>query len=378
MVEELPTCQCVAAQPPYDRLTSIYCVLSNISTQIAGQTPANQNVAQRANIMFRAVGDSLTLGFTATTSYPAQMLVLNPTWDVINLGVSSETVAQMQTRYPTEVAPFYDPRRQMSVVSLWGGTNDIFFGASAATVKSRIQTYCETAKAAGFVVVVLSIIARSTFNAGQEAIRLEVNQWLRENHTTFAHALSDVGGLSVFNSLAATANPTWYTDGTHITDAGQTLVAQTTNTAFATIPQVNTNVFETVAFNCGLVNNQSVDTATATKVLFDSEEFDTAGMFASSRFTPTIPGLYRLNSTIRWFSLPACTCWIRIYKNGALYREVLNQQTVTSNFTQQINAIVAADGVDDYFEIYAEQNSGGSVLIQGVNYMTFFEGNGPL
>jgi hypothetical protein len=85
-----------------------------------------------------------------------------------------------------------------------------------------------------------------------------------------------------------------------------------------------------------------------TKVLFNTEEFDTNSNFASSRFTPTVAGYYQINSSVSVGTGTQLVC--SIYKNGSEYKRGVNI-TVSSN-QSVASSIVYCDGSTDYVEIF--------------------------
>lgn len=125
---------------------------------------------------------------------------------------------------------------------------------------------------------------------------------------------------------------------------------------------------------------QTIPNATLTKVLFQTEEFDTNSNYASSRFTPTVEGYYQLNAEVRLDGASGTgEMMIMIYKNGAGYKRGTNQQgtQIAANFwAMQVSSIVYANGTTDYFEIYVQQGSGGSVSVTAVDSpaITWFNG----
>jgi len=100
-----------------------------------------------------------------------------------------------------------------------------------------------------------------------------------------------------------------------------------------------------------------------TKVLFDTEEFDTNSNFASSRFTPTVAGYYQINSSISVGTGTQLVC--SIYKNGTEYKRGVNV-TVTNN-QSVASSIVYFNGSTDYSEIYcfsgASQNTNTGIAL---------------
>jgi hypothetical protein len=70
---------------------------------------------------------------------------------------------------------------------------------------------------------------------------------------------------------------------------------------------------------------------------------------------------------------------IILYKNGSEYKRGTNQQgtQIATNFwAMQVSSLVYANGTSDYFEIYIQQGSGGSVTVTAVNNpaITWFNG----
>jgi hypothetical protein len=125
---------------------------------------------------------------------------------------------------------------------------------------------------------------------------------------------------------------------------------------------------------------QTIPNGTLTKVLFQTEEFDTNSNYASSTFTPTVEGYYQLNAEVRLDGASGTgEMMIMLYKNGAGYKRGTNQQgtQIAANFwAMQVSTVVYANGTTDYFEIYVQQGSGGSVSVTAVNSpaITWFNG----
>jgi hypothetical protein len=127
------------------------------------------------------------------------------------------------------------------------------------------------------------------------------------------------------------------------------------------------------AFSAYLSSNQSISNATNTKVLYDTEDFDTANCFASNRFTPTVAGYYQINAAFQFTGTSAIN-QIQIYKNGAQYK-IATQVSSSSNPESQITHLMYLNGSTDYVEIYIYQNSGGSANIAGTQNTTWFQGS---
>tara|TARA_R110000772_G_scaffold132311_1_gene240865 strand:- start:156 stop:650 length:495 start_codon:yes stop_codon:yes gene_type:complete len=122
--------------------------------------------------------------------------------------------------------------------------------------------------------------------------------------------------------------------------------------------------------------NQSIVTATNTKITFNNELFDTASNFASSRFTPTVAGYYQLNANI-YFLVPVDQSLIQISitKNGSVinYGNITTASGTTS-IALHASALVEANGTTDYFEVYCYHNNGSNKEIDNLGSATYFNG----
>ncbi len=73
------------------------------------------------------------------------------------------------------------------------------------------------------------------------------------------------------------------------------------------------------SFSAASNATQSISAATNTKVTLQTENWDTAGNFASSRFTPTTAGYYQINAAISYEVSANNTVRVNIYKNGSQF-----------------------------------------------------------
>ena len=117
-----------------------------------------------------------------------------------------------------------------------------------------------------------------------------------------------------------------------------------------------------------------------TKVLFQTEEFDTNNNYANSTFTPTIAGYYQLNAMVRLDGASGTgENMIILWKNGAEYKRGWNSsgvQFASNFFAMTVSTLVYANGTGDYFEIYVQQGNASSVTVTAVNgiNITYFNG----
>ena len=97
-----------------------------------------------------------------------------------------------------------------------------------------------------------------------------------------------------------------------------------------------------------------VTSATDVKVTFGTEDWDTAGGFASSTFSPTVAGKYRLSASVNFDNTNGVDnelLTIMIYKNGSEHRRVQNRRNVAAGAqSTAISVIVDNDG-NDTFEV---------------------------
>ena len=117
-------------------------------------------------------------------------------------------------------------------------------------------------------------------------------------------------------------------------------------------------------------SGQTLGTATYTKILFQTEEWDTNSNFASSTFTPTVAGYYQINAVVRAPQNGEISAII--YKNGSNYK-VGNNVNTTAVYSMGVSALVYFNGSTDYAEIYVFSSVASTPTVTGANY-TYFQG----
>jgi hypothetical protein len=127
------------------------------------------------------------------------------------------------------------------------------------------------------------------------------------------------------------------------------------------------------AFSAYRATNQSISSATWTKVQCATEEFDTNSNYDNAtnyRFTPTVAGYYQVSGTVDSSASAAYTaCGVSIYKNGTIFK-----RGSFSNIGVQstVSSLVYLDGSTDYVELYSFI-TGTSVNIGSGQANTFFQ-----
>lgn len=125
------------------------------------------------------------------------------------------------------------------------------------------------------------------------------------------------------------------------------------------------------AFSAYQSASQTIATNTSTKILFQTENFDTNNNFASSTFTPTVAGYYQFNWRVGCNAGSGTEIWTSLYKNGAntVYGLDANGGSI---YGSGGSAILYANGTTDYFEIYFQQYSGASRTSTALSNETVF------
>lgn len=182
-------------------------------------------------------GDSMTRGSGASAdlsdNYPSQLAALLPSsYDLINCGVGGQTWANMITDAVTEIDPLLTWRPRTAGVCVAWNTNDIHFGASSDTHIANMRVYCLARRAAGWKVVVGTLLPRSggTTPADYETKRLTINTYIRANWADFCDGFFDPAADSRIGDLGDETNPTYYADTAHLNGTGYAIVAQLVNT----------------------------------------------------------------------------------------------------------------------------------------------------
>lgn len=159
-----------------------------------------------------------------------------------------------------------------------------------------------------------------------------------------------------------------------------TIGAGLTGTSYNGSTGVTIAVDKGPAFSAYPATSQTISSSgTQSKILFGTEEFDTASCFSSSRFTPNVEGYYQINSTVRFDGGGPGTgeCMIVIWKNGSEAKRGWNSGgTSFANdfFSMSVSGLIYLNGSTDYVEIYAQQVSGGNRTTTAYANISFFQG----
>ena len=124
------------------------------------------------------------------------------------------------------------------------------------------------------------------------------------------------------------------------------------------------------------VQQTGLTASTLNKITFTSSVFDTTGgMFASSRFTPTVAGYYQINASVTAVRQLATDFNLTtIFKNGsAVNAGCLGNANAGAYPQSVVSSIIYCNGSTDYIEIYCNDNASSWATYTGaVN--TYFNG----
>jgi len=144
-------------------------------------------------------------------------------------------------------------------------------------------------------------------------------------------------------------------------------IAHTNGTVAATVSSGGVVTFNNAgpAFSAYMTNGSagiSTGSTTSTKIILDTEEFDTNNCFDSTtnyRFTPTVAGYYQINGAVT-LAVPATTggAAAQLYKNGTNF--CIGAASGTANLfpTAFVGSLIYFNGSSDYIELYIYNGAG--------------------
>lgn len=207
---------------------------SNIANNLF--TPAIDNTHVR--LVF--TGNSLVAGSGVTTifetvSYVTAELLNNPTviCEHINGGIGGQTTTEMISRFTSYDLFLRDDSKVKNIYIPFEITNDMILPTGALTNTQVYDNYvalCNLARAQGFYVIACTILPRSSAivlsnRPTFEADRQIINQLIRDNYTTFADGIADVGADPTIGDAGDETNTTYYADLTHLNATGTRILA---------------------------------------------------------------------------------------------------------------------------------------------------------
>ncbi len=132
-------------------------------------------------------------------------------------------------------------------------------------------------------------------------------------------------------------------------------------------------------FRAYMSANQILTTSTPTKVVLNTEEWDTNSNFdnvTNYRFTPTVEGYYVFTGAAFGAVATTARFGVAVYKNGGPASWDFNSGvTSDGGGSVLVSTILYANGSSDYFELYLLQNQGSNATIVNSSGNTWFSGS---
>ena len=139
------------------------------------------------------------------------------------------------------------------------------------------------------------------------------------------------------------------------------------------------------AFSAYANANQSISNTTYTKIQINTKIFDTASCFNNTgstvggipayAFKPNVAGYYQINAGINASAAASGTfCFTALYVNGtAVSLGSFASNNLTTGLISSNSFLVYLNGSSDYVELYAYQNTGVSLQINGGATVCYFQ-----
>lgn len=127
------------------------------------------------------------------------------------------------------------------------------------------------------------------------------------------------------------------------------------------------------AFSAVPSGTQSIGVATATKLTFATEEFDTNSNYDNTtnyRFQPTVAGYYQVNLGIQLQSGQTVLIGY-IYKNGSNFKSASRDSATANQTTLTTSALVHLNGSTDYIEAFIYTSA--SATVTNATQWNFFQ-----
>ena len=128
------------------------------------------------------------------------------------------------------------------------------------------------------------------------------------------------------------------------------------------------------AFSAYLGTNQTITSATYTKIQFNTKVFDTANAYDNAtnyRFTPQVAGYYQVGGGVSFDATVALNRTIlNLYKNGSSFALLFDGNGNVSRIAS--STLLYLNGSTDYVEMYGYISGTSSVLFDAGQNLTWF------
>jgi hypothetical protein len=173
-------------------------------------------------------GGSIIAGHGADPEFkfPARTLAVLPrVCESYLSSTAGAKIADMLADAPIDVDARYRETADQDVCVILAGGSDFRAGRPAAYVYDALRTYCADRRAAGFRVVVLTVLPWRE-PGPFEATRLAYNAMLRDTWSEFADGLADIAADARIGDTGDSLDRQFYdSDALHLTNAGNAVMA---------------------------------------------------------------------------------------------------------------------------------------------------------
>jgi trimeric autotransporter adhesin len=264
-------------------LAQIQAIAGQIRSDVAARgVPVTPPPVQQVTPTLYCVGDSITAGFGATTPFCSELSLTNQTYNIVNDGIISISMAAISGSEPNRVAPMCNTSQGPSTAIVFAGTNDFadIVGATGTTVMASLASEIQTLHGGGCRVLVGTMLSRTTVDPKKDAYDALI---LTQAKTAGADGIVDFAANPILGADGANsgtpgtieacpgATTFFQADCTHPTTAGQALLATAASNSLN-------------YYNGSKLSNPNVVTATTYQML-SSDGAITAAPTANAAYT---------------------------------------------------------------------------------------------
>jgi len=188
-------------------------------------TPLPQNLPQ-----LYCLGDSLTSGEYGITPYCSLLQNLVPSLNVNNWGISGIQLAAMTGSEAYRIAPRCRSAGGITTAIVFAGTNDFYYGSTAASITGFLTREIQTLSQAGCRVLVGTMLSRGKTEP-YHPITFEQDKTTYDAFIRTQAVANGAAGVVFFaadprlGADGAYANTTYFVDQIHPTQAGHNILA---------------------------------------------------------------------------------------------------------------------------------------------------------
>ena len=217
--------QLVASSTLTDDGTNLNVIGRNLSV---GNRVLSDSTSTTPQIVFD--GDSITTSAGGTFLWPTT--VVAPGFNIYNVAVGGQTMATIRANGAAHVDSLYRAGAASNILYIDAGTNDGQADSTALQTYDNLRAYCLARRAAGWTVVVGTMISRQALDTFKNAY----NALIRNGWPEFADGLVDYAANTALGADGAYANTLVFNvDQVHPLDAGNYLMVSTAQRAFNTL-----------------------------------------------------------------------------------------------------------------------------------------------